>query len=148
MKRIMLGISKHDRKIYAWIWKQTNVVDNRADKTLKWNWAQHVARRNDDRRTNIVMKWRARDKRRLRRSYQWWRYKTVKLYGSKKWMRKAENRKEWKRTGSVFTAGMSRPLHWDFHPPVGWQKLKMMMMCSCTHRVCNWLNEQLVFLSG
>lgn len=53
---------------------------------MKWNWAGHVASRNDDRWTKIVMQLRLTDKRRL---YQRWTGRIVKFCGSENWMRRA-----------------------------------------------------------
>ena len=50
MERIMVGVSRKDRKSTNWIWKQSGVTDiigNIWDSKHKW--AEHVARRRDNR---------------------------------------------------------------------------------------------------
>jgi hypothetical protein len=50
MERAMIGITRRDRKTNEWVRQQTGVQDIIVRiKQLKWQWAGHVARMNDDR---------------------------------------------------------------------------------------------------
>ena len=49
MERAMIGITRRDRRTNEWVRQQTGVHDiNVRIKQLKWQWAGHVARINDD----------------------------------------------------------------------------------------------------
>lgn len=103
MERCMLGFTRRDKKRNAWIREQTKVTDviGRVKK-LKWNWAGHLARRNDDRWTTKVLFWIPRDKKRPRKRPQCrWRDEIVK-FGGATWRRFAENRANWKHLGEAF----------------------------------------------
>ena len=54
----MLGISKMDHITCKWIREQTGIHDIIVkSKELKWQWAGHVARINDNRWTKEVTEW-------------------------------------------------------------------------------------------
>ena len=58
MERCMLGISKRDRKRNTIIRAQTKVSDIIVRvKKLNWDWAGHIARRQDGRWTKEILNW-------------------------------------------------------------------------------------------
>ena len=68
MERCMLGISKRDRQRNKDIRAQTKVSDIIVRVVrLKWNWAGHVARRQDERWTKEILNWYPRDQKRPKR---------------------------------------------------------------------------------
>ena len=54
----MIGVTKKDHKTNKWV-RQTSRVHDIIEhvKTLKWRWAGHVARMNDNRWTKLVTEW-------------------------------------------------------------------------------------------
>ncbi|CAG9836758.1 unnamed protein product [Diabrotica balteata] len=61
MERIMLGISLRDKIRNIKIRRRTKVRDIMTDITeMKWHWAGHVARYNDNRSTWRILEWRPR----------------------------------------------------------------------------------------
>ena len=51
----MIGVIRRDRRTNEWVRQQTGVQDIIVRiKQLKWQWAGHVARMNDDRWTKAV----------------------------------------------------------------------------------------------
>ena len=68
METCMLGITRRDRKHNTWVMKITGVTDIiHKVRSLKWMWAGHVARRNDNKWTSAVMNWIPRNVKRPRR---------------------------------------------------------------------------------
>ena len=68
MKRCMLEISKRDRNRNTIIRAQTKVSDIIVRvKKLKWDWAGHIARRQDGRWTKEILNWYPRDQKRPRK---------------------------------------------------------------------------------
>ena len=58
MERSMLIITRSDRKSNKWIREQTKVMDVEEKlRTLKWRWAGHVTRMQDNRWTNVITSW-------------------------------------------------------------------------------------------
>jgi len=103
MERCMLGITRRDRKRNTWVRKMTGVTDILGKvRSLKWMWAGHVARRNDNRWTSAVLNWTPRDvKRPRRRPKDRWNRDIIKYLGVT-WQRKAQNRENWKALGEAY----------------------------------------------
>src|SRR5271154_1003772 len=71
-------------------------------KQLKWQWAGHVARINDDRWTRTVTEWlRIHLKRKKARPKMRWE-DDIKKYIGVTWMRVARDRKDWKHHEEAF----------------------------------------------
>ena len=71
-------------------------------RTLKWRWAGHVARMQDNRRTNVITSWYPRDGTRKRgRQEKRWRDDIVKAAGAT-WERTALDRQRRKTLEKVF----------------------------------------------
>ena len=103
MERCMLGITRRDRKRNTWVRMMTGVTDI-VDKvrSLKWRWAGHVARRNDNRWTSAVLNWIPRDvKRPRRRPMDRWNRDIIKYLGVT-WQREAQDRENWKVLGEAY----------------------------------------------
>ncbi|HEG7136645.1 TPA: hypothetical protein SFG11_002777, partial [Staphylococcus aureus] len=102
MERCMLGITRRDRKRNTWVRQRTGVMDIIAKiRSLKWMWAGHVARRNDNRWTSAVLNWTPRYvKRPRRRPKDRWNRDIVKYLGVT-WQREAQNRENWKALGEA-----------------------------------------------
>ncbi|KAJ8868749.1 hypothetical protein PR048_030289 [Dryococelus australis] len=67
VERAMLGFTRRDRKRADYIRSVTKVRDIlERVKTLKWQWAEHIARRRHDRWTTVMMDWIPRDLKRSR----------------------------------------------------------------------------------
>ena len=61
-KRAMLGLSLRDRVPNTTVRGRSGVTDAiERIANLKWNWAGHLARVNDNRWTRKVTEWRSRD---------------------------------------------------------------------------------------
>lgn len=103
MERRMLNISLRDRKKCSWIREQTKVCDViRKIKSLKWKWAGHVARREDDRWTKRVIEWIPLDVKRPRqRPKVRWVDEIIKFAGPN-WQHKAQDRLGWLHMGEAF----------------------------------------------
>ena len=101
-ERIMLGYKLRDRKRASWIRKQTKLEDLvRTTKSLKWNWAGHVQRLNDNRWTKRLTEWIPRDKKRSRgRQKARWRDELDQFH--KDWRRVALDREKWRKTRKAF----------------------------------------------
>ena len=96
MERCMLGITKRDRKRIEWIRQKTQVIDIiHRIKSLKWQWAGHLARRTDNRWSTKITLWYPRGFKRPRgRPNLRWDHDIRKQAGIT-WPRKANNRKLW-----------------------------------------------------
>ena len=103
MERSMLGITRRDRKSNKWIREQTKVMDVvEKIRTLKWRWAGHVARMQDNRWTNVITSWYPRDGTRKRgRQETRWRDDIVKAAGATL-ERTALDRQQWKTLEEAF----------------------------------------------
>ena len=103
MERRMLGVSLKDRKRNEWIRKMTKVTDViERVKKLKWQWAGHIARREDGRWTREILDWYPRGvKRPQKRPRGRWIDEIRRMCGVA-WMRVAQDRSEWKSTGEAF----------------------------------------------
>ena len=103
MERCMLGISKRDRQRNKDVRTRTKVSDIIIRvKKLKWNWAGHVARRQDGRWTKEILNWYPRDQKRPKRrpNLRW--IDEITNFAGIGWMRKAEDRTLWKHMGEAF----------------------------------------------
>jgi hypothetical protein len=97
MERSMLGITKRDRKRNTWIRNKTKVTDIiQRVKSLKWQWAGHIARRTDNRWTTRTIEWYPRGiKRPRKRPKDRWDRDIRRLAGTT-WFRLAGDRNKWK----------------------------------------------------
>ena len=103
MKRCMLGITRRDKKRITWIRNQTKVFDIiERIKQLKWKWAGHIARREDNRWSTITLQWYPRDVKRPRRRPQVRWDDEIRKVAGVNWMTKALNRKQWKNLGETY----------------------------------------------
>ena len=103
MERAMLGITRRDHRTNEWVRQQTGVQDIIVRiKQLKWQWAGHVARLNDDRWTRTVTEWLPIHLRRkkARPKMRW--EDDIKKYIGVTWMRVARDRKDWKHHEEAF----------------------------------------------
>ena len=103
MSRAMIGVTKRDHKTNEWVRLQTGLqsIVMRV-KQVKWQWAGHVARINDNRWTKQVTEWIPIDKKRKRaRPKTRWVDDITKFLG-KTWMRSAADRVMWKHHGEAF----------------------------------------------
>lgn len=96
MERIMLGINLRDRKKNQWIRGQTkvnDVIDTIA--SMKWSWAGHVARMENDRWTKRLIQWRPRANKRLqgRPPTRW--VDDIRRFTGRNWIREAQERATW-----------------------------------------------------
>ena len=103
MDRVMLGITKRDRKTNVWVKKKTDIQNIITSiKALKWQWAGHIARQGDNRWTKIVTEWiPLGNKRKRARPKTRWQDDIVKSVGIT-WMRKAQDRSHWKHHEEAF----------------------------------------------
>ena len=83
MERAMLGITIRDMKSSMWIRRKTRVRDIiKYIKLLKWRWAGHVARRDDNRWSRRLTDWCPLDRTRSRKRPETrWRDEIVKFAG-------------------------------------------------------------------
>ncbi|KAG7308870.1 hypothetical protein JYU34_006132 [Plutella xylostella] len=104
MERAMLGISLRDRIPNVVIRKRTKVFDvGMRVAELKWEWAGHLARREDGRWTKAVTEWWPRDGRRaVGRPPARWSDDICKVAG-KQWIRAAQDRKNWRTNKEAYT---------------------------------------------
>ena len=87
----------------AKIRKTTKVKDvTKVAKQLKWNWAGHFSRYEDNRLPKIVEAWSPTDgkRRRGRPSIRW--RDDIENFGSCFWRRKTRNKENWKTMGNFF----------------------------------------------
>lgn len=96
MERNMLGITRRDRKRITWIRQKTQVTDViQRIRSLKWQWAGHIARRTDNRWTTKITMWYPRGiKRPRRRPNLRWDHDIRKQAGTT-WSRTAKDRVTW-----------------------------------------------------
>ncbi|KAG7305016.1 hypothetical protein JYU34_010462 [Plutella xylostella] len=103
MERAMLGVSLMDRIRNEVIRQRTKVTDIAVKICkLKWQWAGHICRRNDNRWGRRVLEWRPRTgKRSVGRPPARWTDDLRRVAGSG-WMRKAEDRVLWRSLGEAY----------------------------------------------
>ena len=101
-ERIMLGFKLKDRKRASWIREQTQLEDVvKTTKILKWNWAGHVQRFQDNRWTKRTTEWIPRDqKRSIGRQRTRWRDELDRY--EKNWRRMTQDRKKWREMRKAF----------------------------------------------
>ena len=94
MERRMLGITRRDRIRNEEIRRRTGVKDVILEaNNLKWSWAGHIARRQDNRWTRRVTEWRPRgEEARRSRGRQRRRWRDV---FPRDWQNKAQDRRLW-----------------------------------------------------
>ena len=97
MERRMLQISIRDKVRCTEIREKTGVKDIiQKIKEVKWRWAGHVARLNDNRWTKRITDWQPRaGKRKQGRQKTRWRDDLTSYLGTT-WTRQAMNRRKWK----------------------------------------------------
>ena len=98
MERRMLNISLHDKVRHAIIRNQTRVKDIiEKIKEMKWRWAGHISRIQDNRWTKRLTEWQPRiGKRRRGRQVRRWKDELTTYMGTASWNRSAADRKKWK----------------------------------------------------
>ena len=101
-ERIMLNITWRDHKTSEWIREKTGVRDiMETVSKLKWNWAGHVARQEDNRWTSILTHWTPRgSKRNPGRPKTRWRDDLQKF--QPRWTQIAQDRKMWSNMGKAY----------------------------------------------
>ena len=110
MERSMLGINYKDRKTNKWVRSQTKLKDIISIiKKLKWQWAGHIYRRNDNRWTIRITEWTPRiGKREKGRPQRRWRDELDKYWEKVNWEKETQNRKSWKHHGETFIQQWNR----------------------------------------
>ncbi|CAH2101778.1 unnamed protein product [Euphydryas editha] len=104
MERSILKIKKIQKIRHTAIRQKTNVIDalNYSQK-LKWRWAGHVARLNDNRWTKMTTSWLGPSGQRKRgRPNTRWTDDIIKIAGTH-WMREAEDKEKWLSLEEAFT---------------------------------------------
>ncbi|XP_039287770.1 uncharacterized protein LOC111047670 [Nilaparvata lugens] len=104
MERVMIGVTRKDRKTKLWIRNETKIEDvGKMIIERKWNWAGHIARTTDERWTKRILEWYPRNLRRSRgRPSYGWDEEFRKVCGGATWQRVARERKEWERMKNVY----------------------------------------------
>lgn len=101
MERLLLGIKLIDKVRLNTIRTKTGVNDAVSfAKSLKWRWAGHVSRREDNRWSKLLTDWLPRDCKRARgRQRVRWEdeLKDIDIL----WRRNARDRKQWKIMGEA-----------------------------------------------
>lgn len=103
MERSLLKIRRTDRIRNTTVRSRTGITDviDRA-KELKWNWAGHIVRLNDDRWTKMTTEWIPLDGcRKVGRQTKRWRDDLADI--SKQWVQHARDRRQWKELGEAYT---------------------------------------------
>jgi hypothetical protein len=97
MERQMLGVSLRDRIRNEEIRSGTKVTDiaNRTAR-LKWQWAGHVARQDNERCLPRILKWRPWNNKSMGRPQKRWTDDIVRVAGHT-WQQQARDREHWKR---------------------------------------------------
>ena len=102
MGRSMLGITLRDKHTNEWIRQQTKVVDVMTRiASLKWDWAGHIARMDDDRWTKVILQWRPPNTRPMGRPPERWT-NDIKRTAGNKWQQVAADRDEWRRRWEAY----------------------------------------------
>lgn len=103
MERSMLHITLKDRMRNEWIRQRTGVEDVvKHASQLKWKWAGHNARYDDNRWNYIIQQWRpwTRKRRRGRPQLRW--ADDIKKVAGPDWMKKARDRNKWRETEEAY----------------------------------------------
>ena len=110
MERSILGISLIDKKTNKWIRDQTRVKDViETVKRIKWRWAGHVARMQDNRWTIRITDWTPRyGKRNRGRPATRWRDEIDRFSGHPTWKRQAQDRQKWKEHAEAFVQSVEQ----------------------------------------
>lgn len=96
MERRMLNIKLRDHIPNTEIRKRSKVKDVIEQLcTLRWNWAGHVGRMEDNRWTRKIIEWRPRENKRSRGRPQTRWTDDIKRVAGYDWMGKTRNREEW-----------------------------------------------------
>lgn len=99
----MLGTSLRDRIWNEEIRRRTKVTDIiKRIAELKWGWAGHEARQNDDRRTSTVINWRPREAKRDRGRPQRRWVDDIREITGHNWVQPAQNRQKWRRLREAY----------------------------------------------
>ena len=104
MERSMLNITYEDRRTNIWVRERTKLVDIiYTVRKMKWSWAGHINRLNDDRWTSRVTTWIPYDKKiRQGRPAKRWRDDLDKYWSDTIWQRTAQERVIWRRHAEAF----------------------------------------------
>ena len=103
MERNMLGITLRDKIRNTEIRRKTNIRDIVEEVAkMKWRWAGHVARYDDNRWTRRILEWRPRETvRSVGRPQKRWE-DDIRVVAGKQWMRLARDRERWKQLGETY----------------------------------------------
>lgn len=102
-ERIMLNITRRDKKRITWIKQKTGIEDIvKLISKRKWQWAGHTNRRKDERWTKEIQEWNMQlyKRKRGRPTLKW--DNEFKIVCGRTWKRVTEFRREWKRLAFVF----------------------------------------------
>ena len=103
MEKYMLGFTQRCRKRKKWIRGQSKIPNAICKlKKLKWNLAEHLARRRDDRWITRVLRWIPRNKKRPRKQPQCRRKDHILKFVRAESIRTTEKRVDWKHLGWAF----------------------------------------------
>ena len=104
MERSMLNITYKDRRTNIWVRERTTLIDMiYTVRKMKWSWAGHVNRLNDNRWTSRVATWRPYDKKRRQgRPAKRWRDDLDKYWSDTIGQRTAQDRVIWRRHAEAF----------------------------------------------
>lgn len=103
MERAMMGISLRDHIRNEDIRRQTRITDIvERIANSKWSWAGHLARQSEERWAKRLLCWRPRlAKRPVGRPPKRWT-DDIQTVAGKNWMRRAQNRNEWKKLREAY----------------------------------------------
>ncbi|CAG9833161.1 unnamed protein product [Diabrotica balteata] len=103
MERIMLGKSLRDKIRNTERRRRTKTRDIVEEITkMKWRWAGHVPRYNDNRWTRRILEWRPRTTTRsMGRPQKRW-VDDIRAVAGKQWIRLAQDRERWKQLGETY----------------------------------------------
>lgn len=103
MERNMLGVSLRDKIRNTELRRRTKVRDIVEEVAkMKWRWAGHIARYDDNRWTRRVLEWKPREtKRNLGRPQKRW-VDDIRAVAGRQWMRLARDRERWKQLGETY----------------------------------------------
>ena len=109
MERAMLGISLRDKKRNEWIRKKTGMTDViHRIRSLKWQWAGHITRMEDERWKKHVLDWRPYEIRPTGRPPERWDNDIKRFLirqghtTDKNWQKLARDRDTWKILKKAF----------------------------------------------
>lgn len=103
MERSMLGLKLSDKITNVQLRRITKVMDaQKRIRLLKWHWAGHICRMNNNRWTKRLTEWIPRDRKRGKgRPSKRWR-DIFSQRGGSSWMRTARDREVWKGLGEAY----------------------------------------------